>query len=476
MSIVLRCVDVSSTPIQVNEYFIGFLTVDDTSGKGLFDAIIKEISNLGLDVNDIRGQGYDNGSNMKGKHQGVQKRLLDINPRAFYTPCGCHSLNLVISDMAISCNNAEDFFGVLQRVYCLFASSTKRRNILLDNVKHLTIKPLSQTRWESRLESVKAIKFQALQIREVLLDLYEDSTDLKTKDDAKNLATVHFENFEFLLAMVIWYDILFAINIVSKNLQAKDMCIDDAIKQLNELICFFKTYREEGFEKAMTATKQTCLDSGIEHVFCEKHIIRRNKKFDQNTDNETLKTPIECFRTDYFLYIVDQAISSLTSRFNQFKEFETVFAFLFSIEKLKSFDEEILKKKCINLENFLKHDDKVDIDGLDLFQELKMLRDMIDIESDTPINILNYIKKFDSFSNAYIAYRIVLTIPVTVASAERSFSKLKLIKTYLRSTMSQEMLNGLALLSIEKNFIGEIDYDYFIKQFASIKARKINFI
>jgi len=42
------------------------------------------------------GQGYDNGSNMKGKYQGVQKRFLDINPKAFYTPCGCHSLNLVL--------------------------------------------------------------------------------------------------------------------------------------------------------------------------------------------------------------------------------------------------------------------------------------------------------------------------------------------------------------------------------------------
>jgi hypothetical protein len=59
-------------------------------------------------------------------------------------------------------------------------------------------------------------------------------------------------------------------------------------------------------------------------------------------------------------------------------------------------------------------------------------------------------KKLNSFPNASIAYRILLTIPVTVASAERSFSKLKLIKTYLRSTMLQERLNGLAILSIKK--------------------------
>ncbi|KAL2989620.1 hypothetical protein AAZX31_11G148200, partial [Glycine max] len=71
------------------------------------------------------GQGYDNGSNMKGKHQVVQKKI-DINPRSFYTPCGCHSLNLVLCDMANSCSKATSFFGVLQSIYTLFSSSTKR--------------------------------------------------------------------------------------------------------------------------------------------------------------------------------------------------------------------------------------------------------------------------------------------------------------------------------------------------------------
>jgi hypothetical protein len=97
---------------------------------------------------------------MKGKERGVQKRLLDINPKAFYTPCGCHSLNLVLCDIANSCPKVISFFGIVQRIYTLFSSSTKRWKILLDNVPNLTLKPLSQTRWESRIESIKAIKFQ----------------------------------------------------------------------------------------------------------------------------------------------------------------------------------------------------------------------------------------------------------------------------------------------------------------------------
>jgi hypothetical protein len=63
-------------------------------------------------------------------------------------------------------------------------------------------------------------------------------------------------------------------------------------------------------------------------------------------------------------------------------------------------------------------------------------------------------------------------MPVTVASAEISFSKLKLLKNYLRSTMSQERLNGLATLCIEKGLLDEIDIDFIVTDFASTNVTR----
>ena len=63
-------------------------------------------------------------------------------------------------------------------------------------------------------------------------------------------------------------------------------------------------------------------------------------------------------------------------------------------------------------------------------------------------------------------------MPVTVASAERTFSKLKLLKNYLRSVMSQERLNGLATLCIEKKLLDEIDIDAIINDFAAANVRR----
>ena len=142
---------------------------------------------------------------------------------------------------------------------------------------------------------------------------------------------------------------------------------------------------------------------------------------------------------------------------------------------MKSLDDDSLQKYYLKLQYFLKHDVYYDIDGLDLFSELKVFKEILQIKDYTPIDILNYIKRLDSFPNTCIAYRILLIIPVTIASTERSFSKLKLIKSYLRSTMSQERLSGLAILSIKKKMLEELEYKILISQFASQEARKIDF-
>uniref|UniRef100_J3MVY2 DUF4371 domain-containing protein n=1 Tax=Oryza brachyantha TaxID=4533 RepID=J3MVY2_ORYBR len=171
MSLIIRYVDLSSSNICIVESFLGFLDVNDTTVQGLFDVLEKELKDLHLDIDDKRGQGYDNGSNMKGKHQGVQKKLLDINPKAFYSACGCHSLNLTFVIYQRLVIKPKIFFGIIQRIYTTFANSTKKWQILKDNITRLTLKSASTARWESRVESVKAIRFQCLEICEALLQV-----------------------------------------------------------------------------------------------------------------------------------------------------------------------------------------------------------------------------------------------------------------------------------------------------------------
>ena len=82
----------------------------------------------------------------------------------------------------------------------------------------------------------------------------------------------------------------------------------------------------------------------------------------------------------------------------------------------------------------------------DLISELKVLQLILPDRQMPVMEIFEFVKEMDSYPNVYIGYQILFTMPVTVASAERSFSKLKLLRNYSWSVMSQERLNGLANL------------------------------
>jgi hypothetical protein len=200
----------------------------------------------------------------------------------------------------------------------------------------------------------------------------------------------------------------------------------------------------------------------------------------------------DSFRIKYFLPVVDQAIASLTTRFEQYKSYNKIFGFLFTSKSLRLLDDKSLRSSCCCLETALKKGKKLDIDGNELnsdidgneiksdidgnelYVELKLLQNFIPTENLGPADILNFLKRSDCFPNATIAYRILLTIPVTVASAERSFSKLKLLKSYLRSTMTQERLSGLAMIAIENDILEKVSYEDLIEDFISRNARRMS--
>ncbi|KAK9682056.1 hypothetical protein RND81_10G047400 [Saponaria officinalis] len=394
---------------------------------------------------------------MKGKHEGVQKKLLDKNPRVFFTPCGSHSLNLTLCDMVNSCGRAKDFFGVIQRIYTIFANSTKRWNLLKDNVSGFTLKPLSSTHWESRVDSVKAIRFKIVEIREALLQVGETDNDSKIRSEAKSLAINEL------------------VNSVRKQLQLESMVLDVAIEDIEKLISFFGNYRESGFLDAINTAKEIAIELNVDQLFPKRREIRRKRHFDENqVDSSEIftETSEDSFRVNYFLYIVDHTINSLKRRFEQHQEFQNIFGFLFTSRRLQSLDDVTLKSRCTNLEMALKSGEQCDIDENNLYMELKLLRDILPDEELGSMDILKFLKRKSYFPNTFIVYRTLLAIPVTVASAERSFSKLKILKSYMRSTMLQERLNGLALIAIEKDLLEKVDYRSLIDEFASRKARR----
>lgn len=97
----------------------------------------------------------------------------------------------------------------------MFSASVHRWKILTDRLGLYTIKKLRDTRWEARISSVKAVRYQ-ITIHDALIALVIETqkTDVQVSHEATTLAE-QFKDFSFIVSLVVCYDILFQINVVS---------------------------------------------------------------------------------------------------------------------------------------------------------------------------------------------------------------------------------------------------------------------
>lgn len=103
----------------------------------------------------------------------------------------------------------------------------------------------------------------------------------------------------------------------------------------------------------------------------------------------------------------------------------------------------------------------------------KEIKNETTVLPETALDTLHLCKK-EIFPNIYTLLQIISIMPVSVASAERSFSTLKRLKTWLRSTIGQDRLVGLTLINIHKDI--EINIDAVIDRFSKQRTRKVDFI
>ncbi|XP_051206126.1 uncharacterized protein [Lolium perenne] len=251
------------------------------------------------------------------------------------------------------------------------------------------------------------------------------------------------------------------------------MCIESTLKQIEAVQEFFENYRNVGFSSSLNSAKEIANQMGVDAFFPVKRRATRKNQFDESNTHEEIVEAEKAFQVKYFYVVVDMAVTSLKDRFKELMVFKDVFGFLLSSRTMKSLSDSELEGSCRKFaQTFSLEGGSCDVEVYDLISELKMMRFTLPDGVKSAMEIFEHVREVDCYPNISIAYRIMFTVPVTVASAERSFSKLKLLKNYLRSTMTQQRLNGLATLCIEKKLLDDIDIDPIISEFASRNARR----
>nr|XP_026494845.1 zinc finger MYM-type protein 1-like [Vanessa tameamea] len=230
LSIIIRFFNTKTAEIE--EHFIGFIAVEKTTAESLTNYIITELEQLGISLQNCRGQGYDNGVNMRGEISGVQKCIIEINPLAYVLPCGSHSWNLILGDA----DAASSFVQFLCPNKIFFWFATK-----VHSVRRL--------KWECRVASVKAVKYQLSDTCDALKDLAENTTDCQLVSECHSIEN-EITTYEFVVSLVIWYDILTKIKVISNMWQRESMHLDVAIQHLEAFTNWLDNYRENGFQSS----------------------------------------------------------------------------------------------------------------------------------------------------------------------------------------------------------------------------------
>ena len=178
----------------------------------------------------------------------------------------------------------------------------------------------------------------------------------------------------------------------------------------------------------------------------------------------------------FYHAVITHVVNEMSKRFNDFADYEYVC--LLNHEKFESFNASFptkIVKMLVSQHSF---------DEAKLCNELTVLYSREEIWGLKVPEIICLVigqNLKQTFSETLKLAKLILTIPSTAASVERSFSVLRRIKNYLRSTMGQKRLFSLMLMAVENELLKEIAenpkfYDEVIDAFAKLNERRINLL
>ena len=169
------------------------------------------LGNVNLPIAKLRGQCYDGAAAMRGIRSGVAKQILDEEPRAVYTHCYGHSINLAMNDSIKACKPVKNSLEVTHEVTKLIKYSPRREAIFQDlkdthdlAVGHHTpgIRVLCPTRWTVCANALASV----LSNYEILLSTWDEAADVVADTESKariNGVAAQMKTYDFVFGATL---------------------------------------------------------------------------------------------------------------------------------------------------------------------------------------------------------------------------------------------------------------------------------
>lgn len=425
---------------------------------------------------------------MAGRFNGVQKLLQNEQPKSIYIHCSNHSLDLVLQETAKQTSGVCDAMNLVKDVSNTILDSAKRKKMYdkvvvqpcendSDDDLPLEKAPtrllaLCPTRWCARVSSLKRFHENYARVQGTLAELENCATVKADKKAQIRGWSLKLEQFESLFYLNVSIAIFAPCEQLARALQAPGLTATGAKQAAILLSSKLKKLRTEAeFNRLFENTLEESNELDLEPLK-EPRVRQKNKRYEQTskpTPPVTLSAK-DLLRKNYF-EILDLQLSELKERFEQrgfdvLESLETVL--LNATQGLVSDQAKLTEELSIYVEDF-----KIDR----LHAQLLLLESLNDIASSDVNELSRKMSNLPSTTKNMLdqVIRLIIlikTAPAAAATAERSFSALRRVKTYLRSTMSQKRLTHVMLLHVHKDITASLDLNLVMKEFVARSERR----
>ncbi len=204
LTIVMRWV---SDKFEASEEFLGFHYMLSIDALSIVNAIKDIFLRFQIPFSKLRGQCYDGCSTMAGAKSGVATRIQEIQPRAVFTHCYGHALNLSVADTIKQSAAMKDCLDICSEVIKLLKFSPKREAMLKEyknecGSESSGIRTLCPTRWTVRAESLASIIDNYENVQELWERAYGAGTNSEMKARIRGVES-QMKTFKFFFSMVL---------------------------------------------------------------------------------------------------------------------------------------------------------------------------------------------------------------------------------------------------------------------------------
>ena len=449
--------------LEVHEDFYGLYQVDSTKSDEMVAMIRDVLLRLNLSLNKCRGQCYDGARNMSGNLNGVATQIQRDEKRALYIHCYGHVLNLGVSDTIKSVNllrNCLDFAHEITK----FIRGSPKRNAIFNRLKSeisdesIGIRVLCATRWTVRADSLDSILNNYL----ILIDTFEEC--LEEAQESKVRATIGgiiagMNKFDSFIGFYMAKALLRKCDTLSKALQSPELSAAQGQNMAKATLADLKSMKSNGkFDELWETVTKKASDYDIGEPLLPR-VRKKPKRF--QTENDSSANPKSAKEHYKVIYetALDTLVKFLEERFCQegFETYKHLESLILKAANGKGYFEDF---------QFVTDFYDGDFDRNSFESQLETFKEAITIENQTGKEItIEAIRTFFKensemctlLSEVSKLLKLILVLPATNATSERSFSALKRVKSYLRTRMGQERMNNIMVLHVHKDLTEKIN-------------------